>query len=125
VIGSISSIRPATVPNIAFLKRGTGKIAVPIKPSRSISARFKHITAIPARMDNEGISVYKLQILDNLIERLVGQSNRAEEYVKISSENIDTLISHFKQELSFRESSPNALYNSIKPQIGIILNVYA
>lgn len=125
MIQSISSLRPVIVPNIVRLKHGTGKITVPLKPSRSIYARFKHITAIPAKMDNEGVPVYKLRILDNLIERLIGQTNKAEEFIRVSPERIDTLISQFRQELSFRESSIKAFYNNHRPQMGIFLNVFA
>ena len=125
MIQSISSVRSVIVPNIIRLKHGRGKITVPLKPSQSVYARFKHITAIPAKINSEGIPVYKLRILDNLIERLIGQTNKAEEYVKISPENIDTLISHFKQELSYRASSVKAFFNNIRPQTGMILNVFA
>lgn len=125
MIQSISSVRSVIVPNIIRLKHGTGKITVPLKPSQTIFTRFKHITAIPSKMINEGIPVYKLRILDNLIERLIGQTNKAEEYVRISPENIDTLISQFKQELSFRESPKKAFFSNFRPQTGMILNVFA
>ncbi|MBN2534568.1 MAG: hypothetical protein JXB88_16915 [Spirochaetales bacterium] len=124
MIQGISSVQPVIIPNIIRLKHGTGKITVPLKPSQSIYARFKHITAIPARMNGEGVPVYKLRMLDNLIERLIGQTNMAEKFVRISPETIDTLISNFKQELSFHESSVKA-YNNIRPQTGLILNTFA
>ena len=125
MIQSISSTRPIIIPNVIRLKRGMGKIAVPLKPNQSIHARFKHITAIPTKMDTNGVPVYKLRILDNLIERLIGKKGKAEEFVKLSTENIDTLIMSFQHELNYRNSSLKALYNNIKPGTGIILNVFA
>jgi hypothetical protein len=125
VIQSVSSVRTVIVPHLVRLRNGMGKISVPLKPSRSVHTHFKHITAIPVRMENEGIPVYKLRILDNLIERLVGQKNKAKDYIKISSHNIDTLITQFKQELSSRETSLNLFYKDVQPQMGMILNVFA
>jgi len=127
VIQSISSMRSFVLPNITRIKYGAGKITVPLKPSQIVHARFKHITAIPTNMNTEGIPVYKLRILDNLIERLIGTKGKAGEFIRLAPEKIDNLITQFRQELAYRNSSLKTSYNfnNVKPETGIILNVFA
>jgi hypothetical protein len=107
------------------LKQGVGKIAIPLKPSQSMYARFRHIAAIPATSGDTEVPVYKLRILDNLIERLIGKKGNAEEFVKLSSKNIDTIISSLKHEIAFRNTGFKAFQTSIRPETGLILNILA
>ncbi|MGC9312688.1 MAG: hypothetical protein ACP5IA_08330 [Sediminispirochaetaceae bacterium] len=47
-----------------------GRISFPVKPSQAIYARFEHVQGFPSSEGN-GISLYKLRSIDNLIDRLV------------------------------------------------------
>jgi hypothetical protein len=96
MVSGISST-PIIVPNLIRLQRGMGKLSFPVRPNQSLFARFKHITAIPSLTGDGGVSVYKLQMLDNLIEKLVGDKG-------IGSENIDELISHLGETVGRRGS---------------------
>ncbi|MBN2440360.1 MAG: hypothetical protein JXJ04_03415 [Spirochaetales bacterium] len=125
MIQNISSIGPIIAPNVFHLRPGSGKISVPIKPSQSLNARFKHITALPVNTAEGSVPIYKLQMLDNLIERLIGQKGKAEEFVTISRENIDTLVSHLKDELSFRNSTFKAFQSNLRPGTGLLFNILA
>jgi len=45
-------------------------IVMPVRPAQAIYASFRHIQLLPDSRLQDGIPLYKLQILDSLIERM-------------------------------------------------------
>ena len=125
MISNVSSIRSMIVPNLLRLRGGTGKISVPIRPYQSIYANFKHITTIPTKNEESGIPVFKLRILDNLIEKLVGKKGKRENYIKVTTENIDAAISHSRNKLINLKDSISFQSNNISFDKGLVLNLFA
>jgi hypothetical protein len=48
-----------------------GKLFVPVRPSMVIHAQFDHISGVPAKGGQGGVSISKIQILNALIDQLV------------------------------------------------------
>jgi hypothetical protein len=51
---------------------GGGELEVPVAPAQSAYARFEHLRAVPSPQG--GISLFKLRVLDKLIDRLLAES---------------------------------------------------
>jgi len=88
---------------------------------------FKHVFGVPSMRDGDGISVFKLKILDNLIDRLVKlKDDKAQEadITRIKPEAVDALIEQYKKELHRAVASQAVSYGrGFAPETGIILNL--
>jgi hypothetical protein len=124
MVSSVSS-SPIILPNLIRFQNGAGKISYPVKPDQNIFAQFKYITTFPSEDGGDNVSVYKLQILDQLLEKLVGEPGKGSDYLRISKDFADSLISKLKGELANREYNSNKSYGNLSPEKGIILNTFA
>ncbi len=52
-----------------------GDLEVPVAPAQSAYARFEHLRAVPSPQG--GVSLFKLQVLDQLIDRLLAEGQGA------------------------------------------------
>ena len=123
--GKVNTVQTVIVPNILRFRHGSGKLAVPLTPARAVSTHFRHITAVPTLKAGSSVPMYKLRILDNLIEQLSGKKGKGEDIVRISKGNIDGLISAFKREIDIR--SPGGFFTGgySTPDTGLLLDVFA
>jgi hypothetical protein len=48
-----------------------GELEVPVAPAQSAFARFEHLRAVPS--PEGGVSLFKLRVLDKLIDRLLSE----------------------------------------------------
>jgi hypothetical protein len=74
MIGAMGS--PGLFLNIVRVRglRG-GRLEVPVAPSQSAYARFEHLRAVPS--PEGGASLFKLRVLDKLIDRLLAEGQSA------------------------------------------------
>jgi len=70
-----------------------GRISFPVKPSQAIYARFEHVQGFPSSEGN-GISLYKLRNIDNLIDRLVSLKENTGS--KSQQHKLDAMIKSLK-----------------------------
>jgi hypothetical protein len=111
MISGISPTGPTIINRLYMINDLTRKISVPVRRFFSPSIALKHLIGIPTSNDLEGIPLYKLRILDNLIERLARlkkENNTGITGEVISADNIDTHISRLSSQVK------NA-YNRITP----------
>jgi hypothetical protein len=125
VIEGINAIRPVFIPNIVHLRNGRGKLAVPVQRNHLVYAYFKHITGIPTGKDIAGVPVYKLRILDNLIEQLVGRKVNSTQDLQITEENIDMIIAQVKNEMQSREMTLQSPGAHLLSEAGIVIDTFA
>jgi hypothetical protein len=52
-----------------------GELEVPVSPVQSAYARFEHLRAVPSA--EGGVSLFKLRVLDKLIDRLLDEGRPA------------------------------------------------
>jgi len=91
-----------TVPvtDMLRVRFSSGRLNLPI--SASVFVGFEHITGVPSSKKGEGFSVFKLQMLDSLIDRLVKLQTKAMEqgdYASMSPEAMDVMIEKLTKEL--------------------------
>jgi hypothetical protein len=121
---SVSSI-PIIIPNVFALKSSGGKLSYPVQPNQTMAAQFRHIVTYPSDDGADSASVFKLRILDNLIEQLAGEAGKGEDFLRISGNNVDSLIAKLKTEASIQRASEKTSYGNLKPGLGIILDTFA
>lgn len=128
MIQGVSSLRPVVIPNIAELKSASSRIAVPVKPTFTPYARFKHIIGVPH--DGEGgISVYKLLILDNLIDQFRSdkRGNTVGPFAaqELSSENLESTIQRLFTDLKSISAGATPYRTVMMPEPGVVLDLVA
>ncbi|MBN1411522.1 MAG: hypothetical protein JW969_11810 [Spirochaetales bacterium] len=125
-ISSINS-RPVFIPNMLKAQGPGNKLSVPVRPLVSMYARFKHIVGVPSDNIQSNVPVSKLRILDTLIEKLVAnKGSSAVEAVKITDENIDSMIEQAKTELGKEFIRAATLYKTnISAEKGTFINTFA
>jgi hypothetical protein len=98
-----------------------------MRPSVSAFVQFKHILSVPSFDEQSGVPVAKLRALDNMIERLVSQQGAAPvDNVKITGDNIDSVIAGLRKSASRELINTRSLYPSgMNLEMGSRVNVFA
>lgn len=122
MIGAISNIQVTSFPNIISIKSANSKLPVPVRPLYSISAVFKHISPVPSSTGQAGIPLYKLRVLDNLLDRFMQKNVKR---IKITADNIDSLISKALNKLKSQSYIGEQYSVSFRAEKGLIINLVA
>ncbi len=128
MIGAVSFVTNTAFPNIISIRGIRGKLLLPVAPLNAISAVFKHITPVPSR-NGKDIPLYKLRVLDDLLDRIL-RSRKSKtvnkiKNVKITTRNIDSLISGLSAQLKIESLSAERYGMVFKPDTGLIINLVA
>lgn len=62
----------ATIMAVRSAQTDTAGVIMPVRPAQAIYASFRHIDVLPDSRLSDGVPLYKLRILDSLIDRLSG-----------------------------------------------------
>ena len=106
MVGKVT-MQTANIPSLSILtfpRMGAGKLLLPVRPSATLLAGFKHITVIPDP-SREGIPLYKLNALDSLLDGLAGSSEEASG-MEVRADSIDSIMSIVSSKVLSRASSP-------------------
>lgn len=60
----------ASMTALRYAQRDGSEAIMPVRPAQLIYANFKHIQVVPDSRLQDGVPLYKLKILDTLIEQL-------------------------------------------------------
>jgi hypothetical protein len=71
VIEGISSARPGLFPDLLRVRDANDRLTAPVRPAQTVFAQFKHIRSVPS--SDGAVSLFKLRVLDNLIDRLLAE----------------------------------------------------
>ncbi len=96
-----------------------GDLEVPVAPAQSAYARFEHLRAVPSPQG--GISLFKLRVLDKLIDRLLAEGQSVPEAARLSgleSARAQELIGELAGRLRNRLESLAALGSFAHPNGG-------
>jgi hypothetical protein len=55
---------------LRYAQSDGGEVVMPVRPAQLIYANFKHIQVVPESRLQDGVPLYKLKILDTLIDQL-------------------------------------------------------
>ena len=127
-VSSISAgIQRGVFPNIISIRGlNPAKLSVPVHPVLTIYAHFKHIRGIPS-VDG-GVPMFKLRILDNLIDRLLSYRENLpaiKDLKRLDTENIDPLIYNLQQHLKNLVMSSQPLFGGFYPETGMLVDLVA
>ena len=106
---------------------GSARIAVPVQPAGALYVRFKHIVGVPSHDGLSGVSIFRLRILDNLIDRFLRQKGlaggTAGEPIQVEPEAVDTLIGALQADLHASATGASAAVPAVEP--GMIMSLFA
>jgi hypothetical protein len=126
MISGISPTGPTIINRLYMINDLTRKISVPVRRFFSPSIALKHLIGIPTSNDLEGIPLYKLRILDNLIERLARlkkENNTGITGEVISADNIDTHISRLSSQVKNAYNRITPFAGGLSPESGRLLDI--
>ncbi len=70
-------------------RSGSGRVSVPVKPTLSLYARYKHVQGIPAHDPQGAVPLSKVRTLNHVIDRLVQmRKNSAGEAASRGAEDV-------------------------------------
>jgi len=101
------------------------RVTVPVTPIMSGTAVFKHVLGVPARGDTQGIPVFKLRVLDSMIERLVSAGSKRinpMSFETVREIGVDRLIGSLEQKVHVMESQPFYKPTPV-PGTGTLINI--
>jgi hypothetical protein len=78
---------------LRYAQADAGEIVVPVRPAQLIAANFRHIQLRPDSRLEDGVPLYKLKILDALIDHL-SQKNQPP---RVDSTSIDSMIGELQK----------------------------
>jgi hypothetical protein len=119
-ISSVASMAVTALPSIQSAGR---KLSFRMQPSVAVYASFKHIQVIPDSTLKGGIPLYKLTLLDRLIEMLSGTPAAGMvEGKKVTAESIDRVIGDITQRLRGGSVTYQA---GLQPGTGLVVDMVA
>ena len=125
-IQGVSVSKSLNVTNLIRAQYSSGRISLPVNRNQSLYARFKHIWGFPAVNQEEGFSLSKLRVLDNLIERLnnfQGGNKKILQFTEISSGAVDSLIAQYEQQLHHLAVETPIPYGPRFSEKGLLVNI--
>ena len=94
-----------------------------MSPFLSPFIALKHLIGVPSRNESGSIPLYKLKILDNLIERLARQNSHAARPDEITAGNIDSIITDLSRQVKNISQELKPFVNGLSQELGSILNI--
>ena len=88
---------------VGKLSRSGNRYSVPVQPSQTVFAQYRHISGIAARKGQKTVSLTKIHLLNNLISTLQARQSKQSIPSNLSDsspEQNDALIKKYSTELS-------------------------
>jgi hypothetical protein len=101
------------------LRGGQGRLEVPVAPADSLYALFEHVRGVPSH--EGGVPLFKLRVLDKLIDRLLAEGQPVPEAAHLSGlapEQAESLIGELGGRLQRRLAGLAALSSGFARPIG-------
>jgi hypothetical protein len=102
---------------LRFAQADGGEVIMPVRPAQMVYANFKHIQVLPESRLKDGVPLYKLKILDILIDQLSPKRPVA----SVDAGSIDLIIGEMSGRLRRRE----AYLGGFLPAPGAFVNLVA
>lgn len=119
-VSAVASMAVTALPSVQSAGR---KLSFRMQPSLAVYASFKHIQVIPDSALKDGIPLYKLTLLDRLIERLSGAPGAAAmEGGKVTAQTVDKVIEDLRARLRGSSASYQA---GLMPGTGLVVDMVA
>jgi hypothetical protein len=129
LVRNVLPAHPGFFPNISHLQSlrgGKDRLAVPVIPLQSVYAHFEHLRGVPS--PEGGISLFKLQVLDRLIDRLLANRQPVplrKEISRLRQGDAEAMIVELGSRLARRLASLGALPGGFTPETGMLVDLVA
>ena len=124
---SVSAVKPGFFLNVVRIQNmQDGRIAVPVNPAHAVYARFKHVLGVPSQ--NGGAPLFRLRVLDNLIDRLLRYSEQVpspQQLRELGADDIDPLISRLQNQLRTHLLHFPSSFGGTFPETGMLIDLIA
>ena len=120
---------PGTVPysNVMHARHSNKKVSLPVQRQQYLYARFKHVVGVPPHGSNRGLSLFKLKILDNIIERLSSMQSKKgggkTDVTGLDAKALDAMIEKYKSELHTEVQKSSFSFGGANSAGGMILDM--
>jgi hypothetical protein len=84
-VSSGGNVGIASITALRYAQSDGQDIVMPVRPAQLVYANFKHIRVLPDSRVENGVPLYKLKILDTLIEQLSKGGNQEPSAGKVST----------------------------------------
>jgi len=88
---------------LRYAQADAGNVVIPVRPAQIVHANFKHIQALPEWRLQDGVPLYKLRILDALIDQFSPKGR----VPPVDSESIDLTIGEMTRTLRGNGMTPS------------------
>jgi hypothetical protein len=127
MVHSVSSTQPGFFLDIIRIQNMQGgRITAPVNPAHAVYARFKHIQGIPAK--DGGAPMFRLRVLDNLIDRLLRYREEVpglEKLAELNPESVDPLINELQSRLRSHLLQFPSSFGGNYPETGMLIDLVA
>jgi hypothetical protein len=119
----------STVPyiyNLNEILSSAKRVTVPVRPLYTPALVFRHVIGVPAHSDDESVPLYKVQLLNNLIEGLskaerIFPGKRAD--TNTQTEDIDMLLTSLGERMRQSAKAPTPYGTGLRLEPGILVNL--
>ena len=120
----------AAITALRYAQSDGADIVMPVRPAELIQANFRHIQVRPDSRLDDGVPLYKLKILDTLIDHLSRDTGGAAQAGPVTrqgahSGSIDTLITRMASELRQGAAPENSYRARFLPEPGAFVDLLA
>lgn len=105
---------------LRYAQADGGDVIMPVRPAQLIYANFKHIQVMPESRLEDGVPLYKLTILDTLIDQL----SRKKPVPSVDAGSIDSIIGELSRGLR-RGGTAQAYRAGFLPTPGALVDLVA
>ena len=101
VSSNIRTLNAYSYSNISHSSGASGKLYVPVNPNSVLYAQFNHVSGVPAKQGQNGVSISKIQILNTLIDNLsrIKKSAVTEKNSVMSDAQAEVLIKNYQAQI--------------------------
>lgn len=127
MLGQIHTASYASLPEVS----SGGRTHILVRPSQFIYSQFQHVSGVPARDEQHGVSVDKIRILNSLIDNLIQLKQKnvdpdSKRTTELTGDQIDTLITQYQEQIRTAASmAEQMLYKPMMPETGAVINLVA
>jgi hypothetical protein len=126
VVSAVRSASPSLFIDVSRIQGLGGRVQAPVDPAYAIQARFKHIRGVPS--PGAGLPLFKLQVLDSLIDRLLAlrvEGSLPADVSGLAAERLESLIVSLEGRLHESLLKSRPAFGGQFPETGLLVSLAA
>ena len=127
MIAGVRGVTPIVFPNLIRVQGSNSRMSLPIQRAHFVYAKFKHIKGVPSA--EGGVSVFKLRILDNLLDKMLAVKGSlvvdADKMKVVNIDNIDNITQNLQSTLRESLLSEKPAFSGLFTETGMLIDMVA